>query len=150
MIKTKKQARSYRPVSLLSAISRIAEGLLSKQMNSFAEEVGIIHPSADGYKGGMSTRTALIEIQIRLLKAMEESKISSLCLLDISSGFDTVSHIFLLRKFELYRYDDEALEWLDSYLKGRLQLVPVHPSRSRTEEVSIGFPQGGPQSPLMF
>ena len=130
--KDERKARSYKPVALLSGMARVAEGILSSQMNSFAEETGLIHPSVHGYRGGMSTTTTLIEVQDRLINAMDDGKISTLCLLDVSSGFDTVSHIFLLRKYELYGYDDNALEWLSSYLKNRVQIVQVQASRSRS------------------
>ena len=61
--KDPKSASAYRPVSLLSAAGRIMEGILSGQMNAFAEESGIIHPAVHGYRRGMSTTTALLEVQ---------------------------------------------------------------------------------------
>ena len=123
--KCDKSSSSYRPVSLLSAMGRLLEGLLSAQMNDFAEETNFIHPNVHGYRKGMSTSTALMEVQTRLLTSMEKGKVSSLCLVDVSAGFDTVSNIFLLRKLELYGYDDSTLEWIDSYLSNRVQKVQV-------------------------
>ena len=142
--------RSYRPVSLLSATSRIMEGILASQMNSFAEETGLIHPSVHGYRDGMSTVTALVEIQTRLVNSMESGNLSSLCLLDVSPGFDTVSNIYLLRKLELYGYSDSSLEWMASYLGNRSQQVQVQASTSESWRVTIGFPQGGPMSLILF
>ena len=84
------------------------------------------------------------------MDAVEDNELSSLCLLDVSSGFDTVSHIYLLRKLELHGYDDKSLAWINSYLKNRQQIVQVQASRSRTENVEIGFPQGGPLCPGLF
>ena len=63
---------SNRPVSLSSAMSRVMEGLLSSQMNEFAENSGLLHPGVHGYRTGLSTTTALVEIQSRLIKAVEE------------------------------------------------------------------------------
>ena len=78
-------------------MSRVMEALLMTQMNSFAEESGLLHSGVHGYREGMSTTTALLEIQMRLVNEVEEGKISSLCLLDVSSGFDSVNHTFCLR-----------------------------------------------------
>ena len=103
-----------------------------------------------GYEAGMSTVTALVEIQTRLVHAVEKGNVSSLCLLDVSCGFDTVSHTFLLRKFEMYGYCDNSLEWLASYLGNRIHKVQVQASFSDTVVVDIGFPQGGPMSPVLF
>ena len=86
-------------------------------MDNFAEESGILHSGVHGYRKAMSTSTALIELQNRLMGALESGKLSSLCLLDVSSGFDTVPHFFLLCTLEMYGYKDEALKWIDSNLK---------------------------------
>ena len=116
-------------------MARVAEGILSTQMNHFAEEAGILHHGVHGYRSGLSTSTALVEIQSRLLNAVEEGKLSTLCLLNVSSGLDTVSHTFLLRTLEMYGYDDSALEWLESYLSERCQIVQVQASRSKEESI---------------
>ena len=148
--KLKTDPSAYRPLSLLSCLSRIMEGLLGFQMNEYAEENEIIDPSIHGYRRGLSTTTALVEIQIRLTKALEKGKISSLCLVDVSAGFDTVNHIFLLRKLELLGYGDEAIELLHDYLSGRTSVVEVETEHSKPTAIDIGFPQGGPMSPILF
>ena len=139
-----KDPGSYRTVSLLCAASRIMEALLNSQMNRYAEEVGMLHHGVHGYREGMSTVTALIEIQSRQMKAVEEGKLSSSCLLDVSSGFDSINHIYLLRKLEMYGYDDRSLAWVSSYLSNRSQVVQVQASHSKEEKTELGFPQGGP------
>ena len=85
-----------------------------------------------------------------MIRAEEEGKLSSLCLIDVSSGFDSVSHAYLLQKLELYGYNDKSLDWISSYLSNRKQLVQVQAAKSRTESTDIGFPQGGPARPVLF
>ena len=91
-----------------------------------------------------------MEIQTRLTNAVERGDLSTLCLLDVSSGYDTVSHTYLLRTLELYGYDNDSIEWLSSYLSNRSQVVQVQASRSYSVGSFIGFPQGGPKSPILF
>ena len=62
-------------------------------MNQFAEESGILHPGVQGYRAGMSTSTALVEIQTRLTNAVERGDLSTLCLLDVSSGYDSLTYV---------------------------------------------------------
>ena len=50
----------------------------------------------------------------------------------------------------MYGYSNDSLEWMASYLEDRRQIVQVEASTSKEMEVSIGFPQGGPMSPILF
>ena len=142
--------RSYRPVSLQSSMGRVMEGLLAKQMNRYAEREEILYPGIHGYREGLSPSTAMIEIQSHMLGEIEAGNLVSLSLLDVSAGFDTVSHKYLLRKLETIGYSEDAIEWLNSYLSGRTQMVQIQDSRSKGVSVKKGFPQGGPMSPPLF
>jgi len=51
----------------------------------------------------------------------DHGDIAALALLNCSAAFDTVDHDILLRKLsESFGVDDTALQWLTSYLQGRL------------------------------
>ena len=53
--------------------------------------------------------------------------------LDMSAGFDTMVHLYLLRKMEVeVGMGEESLEWLSSYLNSWLQYVVVGASSSST------------------
>ena len=73
-----------------------------------------------------------------------------LYLLDVSAGFDSVPHINLLRKLEMYGYGDRTLEWLASYLEDREQFVVVEDKESRTYSLDRGIQQGGPLCPDLW
>jgi hypothetical protein len=113
------EATSYRPVALLPACGRIMEGLLAKQVDKYAKERSILHNSVHGFRSGHGTDTALVEVWEFVLGEVEKGNIVALCLLDVSAGFDSVPHINLLRKLEMYGYSDKALKWLASYLDSR-------------------------------
>ena len=49
-LKNAREAKSYRPVSLLCSMARVMEGLLNVQMNNYAEEVDLLHPGVHGYR----------------------------------------------------------------------------------------------------
>ena len=141
---------AYRPVNLLPAIGRVQEGLLADQMNEFSEEAENLPPGMHGYRKNLGTTTALLEMQESVHCEIEKGKIVSVAFLDISAGFDTVPHTYLLRKLEMLGYEDSALRWIASYLKGRTQQVQVEASFSKEEAIIKGVPQGGPMSPIFF
>ena len=144
------EAKSYRPVALLPACGRIMEGLLAKQVDKYAKERSILHNSVHGFRSGHGTDTALVEVWEFVLGEVEKGNIVALCLLDVSAGFDSVPHINLLRKLEMYGYSDKALKWLASYLDGRKQFVVVEEIDSRVYSLDRGIPQGGPLCPDMW
>ena len=116
------------------------ERLLDSQVDNYARERNILHDSVHGFRSGHGTDTALTEVWEYVLGEVEKGKIVTLCLLDVSAGFDSVPHINLLRKLEMYGYGDRTLRWLASYVKDRKQFVGV-------EDKDRGIPQGGLSAP---
>ena len=147
---SKSQAKSFRPVALLPACGRIMEGLLAKQVDRYAKERSILHDSVHGFRAGHGTDTAIAEVWEYVLGEVEKGRIVVLCLLDVSAGFDSVPHINLLRKLEMYGYGDKTLKWLASYLEDRKQMVVVEDMESRIYSLDRGIPQGGPLCPDLW
>ena len=81
---------------------------------------------------------------------MEKGEIVALCLPDVSAGFDSVPHVNLLRKLEMYGYGDRTLRWLASYLDRSKQYLVVEDADSRIYSLERGIPQGGPFCPDMW
>ena len=73
-----------------------------------------------------------------------------LVLYDLSAAFDTISHQTLLKKLEIYGFQETALAWMTSYLSNRKQSVTVKGKSSEFQDMNIGTPQGSRLSPLAF
>ena len=89
---------SYRPVALLSTISKVVERAAQVQLLNFFEKTEQINPNCHAYRQGLSTTSTLIQIMDGLYEATEERKISSLMTVDQSCAFDCVQHKLLLEK----------------------------------------------------
>ena len=148
--KSKTDPASYRPVSLLCAAGRIIEGIMAGRMTRFAEDRKLLPSQMHGYRPGLGTTTALIELQSDILRKNGEGKITGMSLLDVSAGFDTVPHSYLLRKLEALGYSQRTLKWFISYLENRWAMVQIGGERSRRRRIKKGIPQGGPMSPALW
>ena len=62
---------------------------------------------------------------------LDKGNITALCLLELTKGFDTVSHKILLHKLEKYGITGNALNWFTSYLSNRVQFVKYYNSISQ-------------------
>ena len=143
--------KSFRPVALLAAISRITEALLAKQLDDYQEEHGLIHKGVHGFRRGRGTHTAMLETWEYVMEKTQKGELVALDLLDTSAAFDTMVHFILLRKMEVEAgMGENSLEWLASYLEGWLQYVVVGASSSSVRKMTRGAPQGGGKSPNLF
>lgn len=71
--------------------------------------------------------------------------------LDLSSAFDTLDIITLLRRLRYsFGISGPALNWVSSYLVRRSQSVRVGQQRSSSTDCQYGVPQGSVLGPLLF
>ena len=103
------------------------------------------------YKSMHSIETALLKVQDDVLHAMDSNKGVLLVLLDISAAFGTVDYTILLNLVERrLGINGHALEWLCSYLTGRVQTVSINNATSDPWELIFGVPQGSVLGPILF
>ena len=143
--------KSYRPVALLSGMSRIMEALLAKQLDDYQERNNLVHPGVHGYRKMRGTSTAMMEVWEYVIEKTEKGDLVALDFLDCSAGFDSMVHLYILRKMEVqFGMSTESVEWLDSYLEGWIQYTVVEAANSTPRRLRNGVPQGGGLSPILW
>ena len=93
--------KSFRPVALLAAVSRITESILARQLDDFQEKRHLVHKGVHGFRRGRGTNTAMLETWEYVLAKTEKGELVALDFLDMSAGFYTMVHPYLLRKMEV-------------------------------------------------
>ena len=143
-------ASNYRPISLLPIIGKLFEKLLFTRLTSFIQKYNILYDRQYGFQSAKSTEHAVIDIQERVLNALDKKEWPCCIFLDFAKAFDTVNHSILLQKLNHYGIRGKALELIESYLWGREQCVQVGDTTSDLNLIKHGVPQGSILGPLFF
>lgn len=147
----KDSPQNYRPISLLTAFSKLLEKIVSKRLIKFIEANNLISPRQFGFRAGRSTEDAVNLLTSTVATYLDAGKASIGVFLDLSKAFDTVSIPILLRKLESqFGVRGLALDWFRSYLTGRKQCVRVCGLESNQEQIDFGVPQGSILGPTLF
>ena len=138
----KTNPNNYRPISLLSPLSKLLEKYVHIYLNNYLEKRQILHPFQTGFIRKYSCNTALARLTNSWLTAMNKSELCGVVFLDLKKAFDLVDHDILLKKLAIYLKNSSSLPFLKSYLHNRTQCVLIHGSYSSKESVKYGVPQG--------
>ena len=141
---------NYRPISLLSNISKILEKVVHKRLYGFVTKHEILYDGQYGFRPKHSTIDALTEFVSNALPALDNSGNCLAVYLDLSKAFDTIKHSVLIDKLEHYGVRGRALDWFRSYLEQRRQYVSYGGVHSDIRYVEYGVPQGSVLGPLLF
>ena len=141
---------NYRPISLLSILSKPLERHVQPNLLAFFEKHEMFNSYQSGFRQKHSCQTALSHLIDSWLDAINNKEMTGAVFLDLKKAFDLVDHNILLKKLKAYHIHDNTLAFLQSYLSDRTQRVFVHGQFSNIGAVNIGVPQGSILGPLLF
>ena len=83
-------AKNYRPVSLLSVVSKVFEKLVNNRIVDHLENCGLLSDFQYGFRSYQSTADLLTVVSDRIATAFTRSGATRAVALDISKAFDKV------------------------------------------------------------
>ena len=110
---------SFRPISILNALAKIIDTVISEQIKEFLDKYDIVPYNHNGGLKGHSTTTTVIVMLDMWSKMLEEGKNGVVLQLDQSSAYDMVKHDILLEKLKVLGFDKNSITWMKSYLSNR-------------------------------
>jgi hypothetical protein len=152
----KSQINNYRPISLLSSISKLIEKIMLSRLTDYLTTHSIITDCQHGFQKLKSTTTATFNLLNSLYTALDKGNHAIGLFYDLSKAFDTINHDLLLKKLNDTGIQGIPNKWFNSFLSDRTQMVKIKSftdnSTTYSSPLSIkqGVPQGSVLSPLLF
>ena len=141
--------KGYRPISLLSCISKVLERIVTNRLTFYLETQLQLSDHQFGFRRTRSTEWALwnfVHAASLTLKARRKTVLLSL---DIQSAYDRVWHAGLLHKLAAANVPLGLVGWISAFLRDRQASLRVG-TASISQPLPMGVPQGSPLSPVLF
>ena len=149
--KTGNYPKELRPVSLTSYIGKVFEKLLQYRLLTYLVRLQLISAEQFAYIPSRSTQDCIIFLVDRLQRTLNKGLQANAVFFDFSSAFDTVQHQTLLWKLQHeYFITGRFLNTLRSFLSNRRTAVKIGSIISTWQLDTVGVPQGGALSPLLY
>ena len=117
---------NYRPISLLSNISKIFERIMYTRLEDFLKTSEILYKFQFGFRKTYSTNHALLSIAEKIRNSLDKNMYTCGIFINLEKAFDTVNHQIILSKLNHYGIRAVANSWFASYLSNRSQSVTLN------------------------
>ena len=144
--KDREDPASYRPISILPALSKVLEAVIIEQFLDYLDEFNLLPPAQHGFRKGHSTVTALV----KTIQEWTSKKGTAIASFDYSAAFDTISKETVQQRLEDIGAADNVKNWMASYMDGGRQRVRWNGAMSTFLERLHGVAQGSKAGPLLF
>ena len=148
--KPRPDPESYRPISLLSTLGKIAERVILDRLNEQIEDLNLIPPEQFGFRRSHGTELQLLRLVEEIHAALDRKDVANAVFLDITRAFDTVWHDGLIAKLYQYKINPTVVRLIQSYIQNRHFVVSVGAAISSSRALRAGLPQGSVISPIAY
>ena len=123
----KDDTNNYRPISILSVLSKLYEKIAHDQLIDFLQSNKKLTKYQFAFRKLHSTITSLIGVSDHWYSNIDNKKANFALFLDLKKSFDTVDHEILISKLAKYGVKGRENDWLKSYLKALYRIFVNKP-----------------------
>lgn len=145
------ESDNYRPISVLPQLCLEYSRVIHEfGVTSLCQAKGLIQQRQFAYVRHSPTTTALIKTVGSWKLAINKGEKVACAFLDSRKAFDVIDHVTLLNKLQAHGVSGTILEWMNSYLSERTQLVSCGGTTSSKKAISHRVPKGSILGPALF
>lgn len=146
--KDHKLPENYRPIALLSSLSKIYERLILAHLQNNLRDK--IRPEQFAFRAEHSTTQQLTKLTHQLSQNFNNNINTASIFLDVEKAFDRVWHAGLLYKLSQLNIPTEIVKIIESFLTDRTFITKIEDSFSSIRHILAGVPQGSCLSPTLY
>jgi hypothetical protein len=146
----KNEQGNYRPISILSTLSKVLEKIIYNRLTIFLKGNGGIDSNQYGFQKGSNTTSTLTDAIEYINNELDRGMYVVAIFVDLSKAFDTVDHATLFHSLDKLGLRGNANKLLQSYLQQRTVSTKNGNTISSPRSTTIGVPQGSILGPLLY
>lgn len=141
-------AGSYRPIALLSSLSKVFERIILSHLQT--NTANAIRNEQFAFRAYHSSTLQITKLSDNLCSHFNNGEQTAAVFLDVEKAFDRVWHVGLLYKMDQMKIPFPLIKLTESFLSDRTFIVKYEDQTSTVRKVTAGVPQGSCLSPLLF
>jgi ribonuclease HI len=148
--KDKSSVRSWRPIALLSCISKGLERIISRRIAWTSLIQGVLSPQHCGALPKRSAMDLVACFTHDVEEALARGEQVTMVTMDVQGAFDALLPRRLLQRMSEQGWPLPLLRLINSFLSDRKVRVRLEDTTTDFHSVGCGTPQGSPLSPVLY
>ena len=149
--KDSREAKNFRPISLLSCLGKIFERIIATRLSNFMEVNKLFSKSQSGFRAHRMTAEQLLRLSEQCHSAFKNKQVVAGLFLDAEAAFDKCWHSGIKYKMKHdLNLPSRFCRLISSFLSNRSLMVFYEGCWSNKILIKAGTPQGSPLSPLIY